>query len=160
NKRIESGVVSPWIRLKPKNTLVPEYDIAVKTGPNENLSLPIDWDARFAGFQTAPAPVAPSNGDLIAAAKAKVLDGYEEPEVTLPSLPLNDTDYPEVPGTLAHWRFDPSKAGSLAPGDVGAKDIAAGADMRRAPLDAPNTTGVKLEDLQISTDHAALSSDG
>ena len=115
NKRIKSAVVSPWIRLKPANTIVPEYDIAVKTGPNENLTLPIDWDARFAGFQTAPAPVAPSNDDLIAAAKAKVLEGYEEPEVTLPSLPLNESDYPEVPGTVAHWRFDASKPAPSSP---------------------------------------------
>ena len=160
NQRIQSAVVSPWIRLKPKNTIVPEYDVAVKAGPNENLTLPIDWNARFAGFQTAPAPVAPSNGSLVEAAKAKVLEGYEEPEVTLPSLPLNDTDYPEVPGTLAHWRFDASKLGPLQPNAVGAKDIAGGADMRRAPLNAPNTTGVQLEDLQISSEHHALSSDG
>ena len=159
NKRIQSAVVSPWIRLKPKSTIVAEYDVAVKPGPNENLTLPIDWDARFAGFQTAPAPVAASNGDLLAVAKAKVLEGYEEPEVTLPSLPLNDTDYPEVAGTLAHWRFDASKLGTVQPGQVGAKDIAGGADMRRAPLDAPNTSGVQLDDLQISSDHAALSSD-
>ena len=35
-----------------------------------------------------------------------MLEGFEEPEVTLPRLPLNDTDYPEVAGTVAHWRFD------------------------------------------------------
>ncbi len=58
NQRMATTVVSPWVRLKPKNTLVGEYDIAVKPGPNENLNLPIDWDQRFAGFQTAPAPVA------------------------------------------------------------------------------------------------------
>jgi hypothetical protein len=52
NKRMQTSVVSPWIRLKPKNTLVPEYDVAVRTGPNENLTMPIDWDQRFAGFQT------------------------------------------------------------------------------------------------------------
>src|SRR5262249_50874690 len=39
------------------------------------------------------------------------------------------------------------------------KDVVGGADMRRAPLDAANTTGVKLEDLVISADHSALSSD-
>ena len=155
NKRMATTVVSPWVRLKPKNTLVGEYDIAVKPGPNENLNLPIDWDQRFAGFQTAPAPVAASNGDLVAAAKAKVLEGFEEPEVVLPKLPLNDTDFPEVAGTVAHWRFDPAKAGALPVGDVGAKDIAAGADMRRAALAATS----QLDDLKISTDHHALSSD-
>jgi hypothetical protein len=155
NKRIQSTVVSPWVRLKPANTIVPEYDVAVKPGPNENLNLPIDWDQRFAGFENAPTPVAPSNGDLVAAAKAKVLEGYDEPEVTLPKLPLNDTDYPEVAGTVAHWRFDDSKAGTLAVGDVGAKDIAAGADLRRAALAGT----AQLDDLKISTDHHALSSD-
>ena len=59
-------------------------------------------------------------------------------------------------GTVAHWRFDPAKAGALPVGDVGAQDIVAGADMRRAALAATS----QLDDLQISTDHHSLSSDG
>ncbi|RKQ91482.1 calcineurin-like phosphoesterase family protein [Solirubrobacter pauli] len=155
NRRMATTVVSPWVRLKPKSTLVAEYDIAVKTGPNENLNLPIDWDTRFAGFQAAPTPAPASNGDLVVAAKAKVLEGFEEPQAVLPRLPLNDSDFPEVAGTVAHWRFDPSKAGALPVGEIGAKDIAKGADMRRAALTGPS----QLDDLTISTDHHSLSSD-
>jgi hypothetical protein len=128
----------------------------VRTEPGANLNLPIDFNQRFSRFQTAPAATAPSNGDLIAAAKAKVLEGYEEPESTLPSLPLNESDYPEVAGTVAHWRFDKSKTGAPEPGTVTATDIAAGADMRRAALAGT----AALADLQISTDHHALSSNG
>ena len=82
-----------------------------------------------------------------------MLEGYEEPAVTLPSLPLNDTDYPAVEGTVAHWRFDKTKAGALGVGEIGATDIAAGADMRRGAL----AGAAQLEDLRISTDHHALS---
>jgi Concanavalin A-like lectin/glucanases superfamily len=157
NKRIASTVVSPWVRIKPSSTIIPEFDQAVRAEPGANLNLAIDWDQRFSRFQTAPAPVAPSNGDLIAAAKAKVLEGYEEPETTLPSLPLNDTDYPQVDGTVAHWRIDAAKAGVVAPGTVAAKDIAAGADMTRAALGGT----AELGDFVISTtDTHALSSNG
>ena len=143
-------------RLKPANTIVPEYDQAVQSGPNENLALAIDWDQRFARFQTPPAPVAPSNGDLIAAARPRCSRATTEPEVTLPSPPLNETDYPAVDGTVAHWRFDATKAGALPVGEIGATDIAAGADMRRGAL----AGAAQLEDLLISTDHHALSADG
>ena len=138
--RIRSAVVSPWIRLKPVDTIVPEYDQAVRTEPGANLDLPIDFDERFARFQSPPAPVAPSNGDLLAAAKAKVLEGYEEPDVTLPRPPLDESDYPAVAGTVAHWRF--------AAGEARARDVAGGADMRPAG------------EVTISADHHALSSNG
>ncbi|MBE2319049.1 metallophosphoesterase [Solirubrobacter sp. CPCC 204708] len=156
NKRIQSAVVSPWIRLKPKNTIVPEFDQAVRTEPGANLNLPIDFDQRFARFEGARGPLGAPNGNLLAAAKAKVVEGYEEPDATLPSLPLNDTDYPEVEGTVAHWRFDKSKLGAPEPGTVTATDIAGGADMRRGALAGT----AALADLQISSDHHLLSSNG
>ncbi|MBB4663444.1 LamG-like jellyroll fold domain-containing protein [Conexibacter arvalis] len=160
NDRIDTAVVSPWVRLKPTDTLIPEYDQAVKTGPNENLRLAIDWDERFSRFADPVAAPAPSHGSLLDAAKASVLDGYDEPEVRQPSLPHDERDYPKVDGTLAHWRFDASAAGALQPGAVGAKDVEGGADMRRAPLDAEDVVGAELGDLTITRDHHALSSNG
>jgi hypothetical protein len=158
NDVIDTAVVSPWVRMKPADTLIAEYDQAVKTGPNENLRLAIDWDERFGGFEDPVTVPAPSNGSLLDAAKAAVLEGYDEPEVRQPALPHDESDYPRVEGTLAHWRFDGTDLGPVQPGEIGARDVAGGADMRRAALDAENVVGAQLEDLVVSGDHHALSS--
>ena len=89
NKRIPSRRSSPRrFRLKPKNTIVPEFDQAV---PHRAGRQPQPGDrlgpALLALPAQAPAPVSPSNGNLIAAAKAKVVEGYEEPDGTLPKPP-------------------------------------------------------------------------
>lgn len=157
NRRIDTAVVSPWIRLKPAATIIPEFDQAVKTGPNENLSLPLDWNDRFERFADEQAPQAADHASLIDAARRAVLDGYDEPDTTLPRTPHDASDYPRADGTLAHWRFDAATPGPVAFGAVAARDLAAGADMRRGPQDDENVENVQLGDLAISTDHHALS---
>lgn len=155
--RLESTVVSPWVRLKPKDTLIPRYDLAVRRGANENLSLPIAWNERFARFAPPVTPAAPSHGSLLDRAKAIVREGYEESGEES-SAPAHDADdYPKVAGTRAHWRFG-AGSGPVRPGTA-VRDIAAGNDMTRVALDADGANGAQVEDVRRSDDHAFLSSD-
>jgi hypothetical protein len=157
NDRIASTVVSPWVPTKPKATLIPEFDQAIRTGPMQQLDLPIDWDSRFAGFAVPKAPPVATHGSLIAAAEQQILSGYTEPTPPV-NAPAHDAeDYPHVEGTLAHWRFaEPDgTTGAIGAGETIA-DVAGDNPITRAPLSSGNG---QLQDLSRSSDHAYLSSD-
>src|SRR5262249_32026909 len=147
-------VVSPWVRTKPADTLVADFDFAVRNHPNTHLELPIDWDARFAGFAPAGPTPEPVNTSLIAAAEATVREGYTEPEPNQSGAPHDSQDYPEVDGTVAHWRFGDVAAGTLAPGAEVADETGLN-PLTRAPLGG----SAQADDVQITSDHAYASSD-
>jgi hypothetical protein len=158
NDRLETTVVSPWVRMKPAETLIADYDLVVRPGANENLSLPIDWDARFDGFEGTPGALSPAHPSLLEAAKEAARDGFVDPEVRAPAAPHDADDYPKVDGTLAHWRFG---AGSGAPVAVGSgvEDVAGDNDLRRVPLDSDGIAGAQLGDVTHVADHPFLSAD-
>ncbi|MDW5598347.1 LamG-like jellyroll fold domain-containing protein [Conexibacter stalactiti] len=158
NDKLDTTVVSPWVKLKPAETLIADYDVVVRPGANENLSLPIDWDARFGGFEGTPGALSPAHPSLLEAAKVAARDGFVDPEVRAPAAPHDGDDYPKVDGTLAHWRFGAGSGSPVAVGS-GVEDVAGDNDLRRVPLDSDGIVGAQLGDVTHVADHPFLSAD-
>ncbi len=151
NDRIDVETVSPWATVKDEASRA-SSDAPVLNGPWQSFSLAMDFEERFgwtldSKYETKP--------DLSERAKKIVSEGWDGDANGGELQPAgNASDYIEVDGTVAHWRF-----GSVAEGVVDENtvvpDVAGDSPMYRnaiANTDAPD----QLEDVNITHQNTAF----
>jgi len=157
NNKINVQTASPWVVLKPQESLT-SFDQPILEGPNQKLTIDIDFAKRFAGFApefSAGEPTTPSLSDI---ARDLLLDGFVGPDPITTEPPSSTDDYPNVAGTLAHWRFN-ELSGVVDEGVV-VPDVAGDNDMRRVSIAESGSATAKIGDVTITHDVHPLSSDG
>lgn len=158
NGELNLETVSPWVRFKPQDSLT-VWDQPVLTGRQQQFSVPMDFAKRFAGFNpsfTAGAATTPSLSERV---RTDMLNGFEGPDPVTTELPGNEKDFVEVPGTLAHWRFN--KLDGTVGADAVVEDVAGDNDLRRVDPAQTNAVGATWEDVSVEkTNVPGYSSDG
>ncbi|MDU6251674.1 MAG: metallophosphoesterase, partial [Cutibacterium avidum] len=101
HNQLSQTAFSPWVPLK--GAKANSLDRALLEGPGDTWSTHFDFASRFASFGADFHPT----GEVPSATKAlrdHLLKTFT-PIAELPLVPpVNDQDYPKVPGTVAHWR--------------------------------------------------------
>lgn len=156
NNEIRVLSFSPWVPQKPKNTLN-TFDQAILTGANEQFTIKMDFAKRFGGFNKEFKAATPSHTALIDQARALILANYTDPVAAEQKPAADPDDYPQVPGTLAHWRFFGGTSGQPVPVGEVIADRAGLNPMRRAPLNIDGVAGAQVGDVVWSDDHHYLS---
>ncbi|MGO1393242.1 LamG-like jellyroll fold domain-containing protein, partial [Agrococcus casei] len=129
NGEINVNTLSPWVVSKPEDKLT-SYDTPVLTGANEQYSIPVDFESRFAGFTT----VEPAQSDLSARAIEILTEGFNGAPESAHAAAGNEHDYVQAEGTLAHWQLT-GDAGEVAEGQL-FDDLAGDSDLYREAIDA------------------------
>ncbi|WP_424935427.1 MULTISPECIES: LamG-like jellyroll fold domain-containing protein [Bacteria] len=159
NGRISAQTASPWVVSKPHEALT-RYDQPLLEGPQQQYRIDIDFAERFAGF--APGfgtGITPDEPSLTQRVRDILLDGFEGPDPIDTQAPGDSRDFAEVPGTVAHWRFN-GLDGVVGP-DVVVPDVAGGNDLRRIDPAATGAQGAEWDDVRVqSADVHGFSSDG
>ncbi|GAA1706815.1 hypothetical protein GCM10009808_26040 [Microbacterium sediminicola] len=110
NSAIDVESISPWITVKDEDSLT-SSDAPYLEGTWQSFSMAMDFEERF-GYSAIPAEE--DGTDLSELAKAIVSEGWESTAAGAELVAAGDSsDYIEVDGTIAHWRF-----GSVAEGVV------------------------------------------
>ena len=156
NNEIRVLSFSPWVPQKPKNTLN-TFDQAILTGANEQFTIKMDFAKRFGGFNKEFKAATPSHTALIDQARALILANYTDPVAAEQKPAADPDDYPQVQGTLAHWRFFGGTSGQPVPVGEVIADRAGLNPMRRAPLNIDGVAGAQVGDVVWSDDHHYLS---
>ncbi|UFU03245.1 metallophosphoesterase [Ruania suaedae] len=149
--RIDFATISPWVTLKDEETVTPS-DTPVVSTPEADFSLEIDFSERFS-FAEGFGPGEGAYGDLSERAKAIVSEGWDGDggaELLVPAGARSD--YIEVPGTLAHWRFGDQPEGVL-PEDAQITDETGRNPMYRLPVDQINAPA-RVEDVTVTQANA------
>ncbi|MCZ2804594.1 metallophosphoesterase [Modestobacter sp. VKM Ac-2983] len=159
NDTISVQTGSPWVVAKPQEKLT-SYDQAFLEGPNQQFTLDIDFEQRFAGFNPAFTAGSADEPSLTQAARDILLDGFVAPDPITTSLPGSTTDYPVVEGTLAHWRMN-GRNGVVAQGGV-IRDVAGNNrnNLMRVPIAQSGSPTAQLGDVRFTDDANPFSSDG
>ena len=148
---------SPWVRIKPKDSLN-EFDSVMLRDANNEFTIPIDFAKRFARFAPKFKAAAPSALPLSTAATAMMLEGFDAPPKPPAKPATGPEDYPHVAETLAHWRFIGGVAGSpVAEGHVIADASGRGMALKRGALNVPAGNTALAGDLVWTDDHHHLS---
>lgn len=156
NNEIRVLSFSPWVPQKPKNTLN-TFDQAILTGANEQFTIKMDFAKRFGGFNKEFKAATPSHTALIDQARALILANYTDPVAAEQKPAADAEDYPQVSGTLAHWRFFGGTNGQAVPVGEVIADRTGLNPMRRATLNVDGVAGAQLGDVVWSDDHHFLS---
>lgn len=156
NNEIRVLSFSPWVPQKPKDTLN-TFDQAILTGTNEQFTIKMDFAKRFGGFNKEFKAATPSHTALIDQARALILANYTDPVAAEQKPAADADDYPQVSGTLAHWRFFGGADGQPVPVGEVIADRTGLNPMRRAPLNIDGVAGAQLGDVVWSEDHHYLS---
>ncbi len=156
NNEIRVLSFSPWVPQKPKNTLN-TFDQAILTGANEQFTIKMDFAKRFGGFNKEFKAATPSHTALIDQARALILANYTDPVATEQKPAADADDYPQVSGTLAHWRFFGGTNGQAVPVGEVIADRTGLNPMRRAALNIDGVAGAQVGDVVWSNDHHYLS---
>ncbi|WP_130864698.1 LamG-like jellyroll fold domain-containing protein [Acidipropionibacterium timonense] len=101
HNQLSQTAFSPWVPLK--GSKANSLDRALLEGPGDTWSTHFDFASRFASFGADFHPT----GEVPSATKAlrEHLRSVFTPIADLPLVkPVDDQDYPKVPGTVAHWR--------------------------------------------------------
>jgi hypothetical protein len=155
---INVQTASPWVTWKPQDALT-SYDQPFLEGAQQQFTLPIDFSERFSGFNPTFAAGPADEASLSQKARDILLDGFVGPDPVATELPGNEQDFVEVPGTLAHWRFN--GLDGVVGTDVVIPDVAGGNDLHRADPATTNSSGTELADVTIESDDVhGYSSDG
>lgn len=150
NNEISLTTLSPWVAVKPENTLQP-LDDAYLDGENQTFTLPFNFTERFADLKvSADTRTSPT------VALREWISAVEVPEAVAPVPAANDEDYPKVDGTLAHWRPNGPEGTAAVGSEI--PDIAGGNTFTRAELNIAGAQGAEEEDVRFSSDHSPLSS--
>ncbi|WP_423921308.1 metallophosphoesterase [Frigoribacterium sp. 2-23] len=157
NNEIDVQTASPWVTSKPADMLT-SYDQPFLEGPQQQFTLPIDFAARFAGFNPSFSAGEPTRSSLSQAARDILLDGFEGTPVGTTEAPGSTEDYPHVDGTLAHWR--PSADQGVIDEGEAVVDVAGGNDLHRASLSASGSATAEVGDVTVTADADPLSSAG
>lgn len=156
NNEIRVLSFSPWVPQKPKDTLN-AFDEAVLTAANEQFTIKMDFAKRFGGFNKTFQAAAPTHTSLVDQARALILANYTDPTANAQKPAVDSDDYPQVPGTLAHWRFFGGADGQPVPVGQVIQDRAGLNPISRAALNIDGVAGAQLGDLVWSSDHHYLS---
>lgn len=156
NNEIRVLSFSPWVPQKPKDTLN-TFDQAILTGANEQFTIKMDFAQRFGGFNKEFKAATPSHTALIDQARALILANYTDPVAAEQKPAADPDDYPQVTGTLAHWRFFGGANGQPVPVGEVIADRTGLNPMRRAPLNIDGVAGAQVGDVVWSDDHHYLS---
>lgn len=156
NKSINVQTASPWVTWKPQEKLT-SYDQPFLEGENQQFVVPLDFAARFAGFDPGFTVGPASQPSLSQKARDILLDGFTGPDPVSTEAPGNTADYVDVAGTLAHWRFT-GATGDVAEGQT-VTDVAGDNDMSRVSIADSGSENAEVGDVTIGNDHAYLSSD-
>ncbi|SIT14638.1 LamG-like jellyroll fold domain-containing protein [Achromobacter sp. MFA1 R4] len=156
NNEIRVLSFSPWVPQKPKETLN-TFDQAILTAANEQFTIKMDFAKRFGGFNKEFKAATPSHTALIDQARALILANYTDPVAAEQKPAADSEDYPQVSGTLAHWRFFGGADGQPVPVGELIADRTGMNPMRRAPLNIDGVAGAQLGDVVWSDDHHYLS---
>ncbi|MFG6403395.1 metallophosphoesterase [Microbacterium sp. P04] len=158
NNQMALQTASPWVTFKPRESLT-KFDQPLLEGPQQQYSVDIDFAERFAGFNTTFGPGTADEPSLTTAARNILLDGFEGPDPDSTELPGNELDFPEVDGTLAHWRFN--GLDGVVGADTVIEDVAGDNDLTRADPAKTNAVGAQWSDVTVeSADVHGFSSDG
>ncbi|MFY3309937.1 LamG-like jellyroll fold domain-containing protein [Achromobacter ruhlandii] len=147
---------SPWVPQKPKATLN-AFDQAVLTGANEAFTIKMDFAKRFARFNKDFKAAAPTHTSLVEQARALILANYTDPAIITQKPAADTEDYPQVSGTLAHWRFFGGADGQPVPVGQVIQDRTGNNPVSRAALNIDGVVGAQLGDVVWSNDHHYLS---
>jgi 3',5'-cyclic AMP phosphodiesterase CpdA len=159
NGTISAQTASPWVVSKPQEKLT-SYDQAFLEGPNQQFTIGIDFASRFAGFNPRFTAGTPDEPSLTQAARDILLEGFVGPDPVTTELPGSTTDYPQVQGTLAHWRMN-GRAGVLAQGGV-VRDVAGNNanNLTRVPIARSGSPTAQPGDVRFTDEANPFSSDG
>ncbi|MCZ2847257.1 metallophosphoesterase [Modestobacter sp. VKM Ac-2978] len=159
NDTISAQTASPWVVAKPQEKLT-SYDQAFLEGPNEQFTLDIDFSERFAGFNPGFTAGSADEPSLTQAARDILLDGFVSPDPVTTELPGSTADYPQVEGTLAHWRMNGLR-GVVAQGGV-IRDVEGNNrnNLMRVPISRSGSPTAQLRDVNFSQEAHPYSSDG
>lgn len=151
NDRIDVETISPWVTQKHADS-IGASDTPVLTGPGQSYSLAMNFAERF-GWEIDPADA--NNEDLSELAKKIVSEGWTGGDGGGAKAAAGDeTDYIEVEGTVAHWRF-----GSVDEGVVDETteipDVAGDSPMYRNPIEATDAPD-ELDDVTVSHSNSAF----
>lgn len=158
NGRISAQTASPWVVSKPQETLT-SYDQPLLEGTHQQYTIDIDFAERFRGFNPEfGAGATADEPSLTQRARDILLDGFVGPDPITTERPGDARDYVEVPGTLAHWRFNGLDgvvdAGTVIP------DVAGDNDLHRVDPADTNAVGSVWEDVTVeNVDVHGFSSD-
>lgn len=160
NNALTQTSFSPWVLEKPESTLT-DMDTAFLYGDGDSYTMNFDFAKRFASFAPDFSPSGPEVPSYSKALRADIRAEYTDPEAKLLELPVSGDDYPEVEGTVAHWRMAQSgTAGTAVPEGGTVQDITGRNDFSRAALNSEGPVrDAALADLVYSSDHAAYSAD-
>ncbi|PJJ72680.1 calcineurin-like phosphoesterase family protein [Diaminobutyricimonas aerilata] len=157
NNRISVQTASPWVVWKPRESLT-SYDQAFLEEPNQQFTIDLDFEERFARFAPDFTAGTPDEPSLTQKARDILLDGFEGPEPIDLQQPGSRDDFVEVEGTLAHWRFGGTGEGVVAEGQT-FEDIAGDADLHRVPITASGSDSAQVGDVTVDDDANPFSSD-
>jgi hypothetical protein len=152
---IQVQTASPWVVSKPQESLT-SFDQPLLEGPQQQFTLDVDFAERFAGFAPGFTAGEPTRSSLSDEARRLLLDGFVGAPPTSAEAPGSTADFPEVEGTLAHWRPDAAQ-GVIEPGEA-VVDVAGGNDLHRASLTASGSATAQVADVVASGDSDPLSS--
>lgn len=103
NNKMNVASFSPWVPNKPVNTLT-QFDHAELKDANNTFSWAINYKERFAGFnKDFKVPSSAASTSIVERLHQSLAGFKEVPEPGTPA--KSASDYPEVSGTVAHWRF-------------------------------------------------------
>ncbi|MGC5627001.1 metallophosphoesterase [Georgenia sp. Z1344] len=159
NDSIDVLAPSPWVVGKDAADLT-VHDRPLLDAPNEEFSVDIDFDERFAGFNAEWEPGDGQETSLRERARALILDGFEGVPAVDRAEPGSTEDYVRVDGTLAHWRPNLVDAaiGDVLPEGTELPDVVLEEQaMARGPVDTSPTA--QEEDVRLCEAHAFSSSD-
>ena len=154
---IESLVFSPAIyekfRARGVGALSPN-DAVELTAARSKYVLPFGLRARFTGIGVElPAGITEPQPSQLDSIRKQIAQVPAPPSLASLPAPKDADDYPKVPGTVAHWRFEQSSPGNIVLATATVPDISGnGNTLSRedTTVSAPNT-------LQWSTARARLS---
>ncbi|WP_407320155.1 metallophosphoesterase [Isoptericola halotolerans] len=156
--RIEVQTASPWVVAKDPEVLT-AYDQPFLEGEHQQYTIDIDFAERFGGFDPDFAAGDADQPSLSQRARDILLDGFEGTDPITTEPPTSRDDYPQVDGTLAHWRFGGQGTG-VVDAETVVPDVAGGADLTRASSTESGSSTAEPSDVVLSDDAAPLSADG
>ncbi|NYF09833.1 putative cell wall-binding protein [Leifsonia sp. AK011] len=158
NNLIDVQTASPWVTWKPQETLT-AYDQPFLENSMQKYTIPFNFAERFAGFTSTFTAGPADSPSLTKKARDILLDGFEGPDAITTEFPGNELDYPEVDGTLAHWRFN--GLDGVVDGDTVIPDVYGDNDMHRVDPATTNAVGSTWGDVTVESDDVhGYSSDG
>lgn len=157
NDHLQLAAFSPWVGVKPYNTLT-SFDHLLLSDEPDSWTLDFGFAERFAGFN--PEFTAGTADDLPLADRAVQLvsEGFVPYEPEAADLPSNRDDYPALDTTAAHWR--PGELGQQDGSVIGTGDIIPEVTAQQHFTRQEGINGAQVADVTYTDTSHPLSADG